>query len=970
MKAGHNAIYTLVMIILCLCFGVSETRAQEPMKITGRVTVINKTAERTDTLRQFVYYGLFGDMAAAKKAIAKIEASRNMQFNAKTFREYCMKNGFPFQTKGNGTFTTTTIPGKYIVAVTKEADLPKMEWISNYVVRAGQTHYNLVIESQELKGVTTTVERPKPVIDTFDPGDGTVIFAIKAEIPKDSIMKSTRIVVQPYAVDCMREDTMAYLPSIVYEGDFYHALQDKRMSFDYFQNDTLGKSYRSSVIKNFQDLNPVKEPHTKLNKEYLKLDTLRMLEEAKADDKKRLDSIPLVRVGALMNDDSLGIITVNASIKYKLPNKDSLCRGAYTCTLEDYHRVYYKKLYPGTCLIKRPFKFMDFTAGIPDMELDSRFYEPAESQYTNVTNSLDLRFLQGKAELAKDSVNDEELEKMRDILSKQEGLLKQSVTIVATSSPEGGDKINQDLAQKRAVVAKQLVSRFISGVSPNTKTKLYTWKDVAERLAMAGKRVEAQKVLDLIDANGSNKPALDRAMRELEFYQDAVEPIMARMRLMSYTYKFETNHVMNPAEAVASYYTYKKDYIEGKKVLSSGDYYNLYESITDTLELDTITTMAYNNLLKNKLNDPSQLYNERIAPYVLNRMARKLLDNGTPDTTLLMPFIDEPLSDTIMDKEIDRVRPMLDAPEVCMNFHDILITQAMNYYQMQMFHRAHKYIGWLKSKMTNKVPDALIKIQMYMDLMANFGNNEDDPAFVRAKDSIMKSSPDNMAILYTEVPRWREPSGDKDKAFEKTNDLLDLMDDDNPKKWYLKGMLWAEKADILGGEEDMSAYEKEEEGFHLKSPEEEEALALSNAVEYELYEAQKKAYLEAHKDEPIEEPVDYSETKHYLAYMHHCFKLGGSSFRQFYFTEGAIDEDMRKKYLYLKKDFPAYEKLFTLLKVRDDENRKLLRGEDDDEEPEKSNDVTGATPTISTNGDNTADTDASASEKKEEDTKE
>lgn len=934
MKAEHNAIYTLVMIILCLCFGVNGVKAQEIIDIKGRIKVVNKIASgeknetRIDTLAQIVYYGIFGDMTKAKKAKAELDKFRYAELSNERFRDKCRSIGFGQQTKGNGTFSTRAMQGMVILAVTKYGDvsLDKDGNIpSAYVISGGKSYYNIEIETHNLIGGTAGGTQRRKVGPPYITGDGTVTYPIVAEIPKDSIHKNTRIVVQPYAIDCMNEDTMSYLIPLVLEGDFYHDLQDKRRAFDYFRYDSLASNYYSFVIDGFQDKDPKKTMNEKLSSAYVKMDSARS--KRSVDVKK--DSIWLDGPVTL-EPDSLGDDYIfGATIKYRLPDKNRMCRGAYVCALENFHRVYYTKKYPGTCLANRPFKFLDFSAGIPDMELTTDFQEPAEENFAKVNDKLDLRFLQGKAELAKDSINDLEAARMAEVLGNQEGLLRQTVTITATSSPEGSDKINRDLAVKRAGVARQYLSRLLRGVTPKTETKLYTWDDVADRLTADGKRVEAQAVRDVIAANGSNKPVLDRAMKQLECYESIIDPILKSMRVMSYSYMFEKKHIMTETEVVQSYYANKHSYLDGKNKLSSGDFFNLYSNISDSLELDTITTMAYQHLkLAEKRNNLSALYSERIAPYVLNRMARKLLDNGTPDTLMLAPFIDEPVNDTIFDKELNRKRQMLDVPDVCMNNQDILITQAMNYYQLQMFPRAHKYIQWIKAMWRGTdLPDALNKIQMYMDLMSHFPGDQDNPRFKKAKEYVLNTSPDNKAILYTEIPDWRT-------SFEDTNNLLDMMADDNPKKWYLKGMLWASKAEVLDGEPDLSGYYPEEEGgFRILTEEEENALIMQGGDAFDNYEKAKNEYLAVHKDDVDnkKETVSIEGIKHYLAYFHHCFNLGGYSFKQLYYEEGRVSEDLRKKYLYLKKDFPAYEELFTLLKARDDENRAELLGENEEQ---------------------------------------
>ena len=66
--------------------------------------------------------------------------------------------------------------------------------------------------------------------------------------------------------------------------------------------------------------------------------------------------------------------------------------------------------------------------------------------------------------------------------------------------------------------------------------------------------------------------------------------------------------------------------------------------------------------------------------------------------------------------------------------------------------------------------------------------------------------------------------------------------------------------------------------------------------------------------------VDNKEVRHYLAYFHHCFKMQ-PEYLKLYYRDGQIGDELRKKYKYLRKDVPEYERLFKLLKRRDDKRR-------------------------------------------------
>ena len=56
---------------------------------------------------------------------------------------------------------------------------------------------------------------------------------------------------------------------------------------------------------------------------------------------------------------------------------------------------------------------------------------------------------------------------------------------------------------------------------------------------------------------------------------------------MKCAYQYEVDHVMDANEALTEYYAHKADYKAGRRDLSDGDYYNLFQTITDPAELDT-----------------------------------------------------------------------------------------------------------------------------------------------------------------------------------------------------------------------------------------------------------------------------------------------------------------------------------------------------------------------------------------------
>ncbi len=872
MKAGHNAIYTLVMIILCLCFGVSGTRAQETVDANIRVKFINEYNNKESY--KSVLYRIYATEDAANDVVTAIKRVSNKSsddFAAITAMQKILKEKkIVSRSKSNGRFTRRGLtPGMAIVVVAEEDQL-----VDKIVIKAGQTDYEVVFKIKELTNVIAKgTKKPIPRTTIVETDNGMEQFKIHIPIDKKLIRDASRLVIQTYAVDCSTEDTISYCEPIVYEGGTYHALQDKRMDFDFFKNDKLAYGFRSTI------------------------------EQPAVGD----------------------YFFVDTTIIYTKPDIHKSYKGPCTYAIEDYHRVYYKDAFGGSCLRIRPFKFLDFSVAIPEMPLTEEFQEIADQVTENVKKDLRLRFLVGKDILTEDSINDIERDKLvKELRSYGDDLL--TPTIIGTASPDGGDKINSDLAQKRAQRARSIIAPFLSRrATPHVSTKIYTWDEVADELEKKRMKEQAQAVREIIAANGNNNTAIHKAVQKLDFYETEIVKILEDMRVMKCEYSYIKEHVMDADEAVEVYYRDKKAFLSGEKKFSSGDYYNLYATIEDSLELDTITVMAY-NYLKTR----PDIYGEKIAPYVYNRMARMMMRVGAPDTTILTPFIDQFETDTTYNKVDWAVNR--DGSVIKMNRSDLLVTQAMCFYNLQKFKRAMEFVAWIKTG--KNVPTGLDKLEKFINLKNYFGINEDCKEFQDAKKFVLESSKENKAILLTEIPEWRI-------SFEDTDDLITRLDNNNPKKWYLKGILWAEKS-TAAGTDDLSSYyvEEESDGFRLLSQNEENDLISKDYSAFEEYEKKKKIYLEEHKDDVQQEPVNTQGVKHYLAYFHQSFKLQ-PSFKGLYYNEGHVTEEMRKSARYLKKDFAAYEEIFKLLQIRDDRRKEELSdGQTENKDEEKSVETT------------------------------
>lgn len=821
MKLG-NKIYSvaasLLLLAVMLCFAATTVEAQDMMQINCKVRFINK-ADHNKEFTEPVLYKLYANMAIAnevKNRFDKIFESEGDNLYDKLDR-IKNKENISRLTPGDGVIMTNVRPGMAVLVIA-ETDGKT----STFEVKAGVIEYpDIVFEVQRKVGATKTgVYKDDGDVVTIIKPDRAV-FKVRFPVNKELIKKSSRLILQTYVIDCMTDDTVAYCKPIVYEESEYHGLQDKRMDFDFYKNDKLSSGYKVGGIPLIVDTTFV----------YMK-------------DKNKLDAT------------------------YKGPTK---------FVIEDYHHVYYTDTIGNSCLVHTPFKFLDFSAATPDIELTSEFYDMAEDVLDDVQADLHLRFVNNTDEVAKDSLNEVERIKITEEL-KSYGRELVSPAIVGTASPEGGEKRNRELAYKRARKVREFISKYLpSRTQLSVKEYVYTWDDVVEELTKRRLLDEAQIVRNVVSSN--NVRDVFGIVKNLPIYKTSVEPILENMRSIKCTYSYVKQHVMSQDEVVRAYYKNKKEYLAGTKRLSSGDYYNLYLALAnDTIELDTVTIMAYNWL---KSMPESRVYGQKIAPFVYCRMARLLQSYGTPDTLLLAPF----LNDSVRGVNIPSNKNGI---IVKMNRPDILVAQALNYYQLCDYGKAQWYIN--KLKRSGKTVPGLDKLEKFMTFQRYLGEDEKNDDFREAKRYVLNSNADNRAILYTEMPGWR-PGKTEEEKFKNVDDLINRMDDSNPKKWYLKGILWVSKA---GNEPDLSAY----------------AVAEQSDVLGRTTEQKKK--------------IPY-----YLAYFHHSFQLE-PTYKRYYYTEKHVDEKKRRQNKYLKENFANYEEIFKMLQRRDAARRKELMQNDDE----------------------------------------
>lgn len=926
---SHTLRLTATLVLLFFTGVLSRLSAQEVLSVKGNVALMNHIDNKVEELKnaEEVLFGMgtVENMTKAKAEIDQIRMGPGEEWE-KEDKVKKIRSKYKITSKTRGTkktFKKEVMADMALLFVT-QIDSRTSEVI---MMRPGQTEYRVEIRVERLGEAIGTGKAQLVSIKGgggADADDGNERIKINIHLLPGSARSDARMIIQPYLVDCVSEDTVMNCEPVVFEGKKYHSLQNRRMAFNYTRNDILAKYFHNSVL---------------------------------LEDEGRVDF------------DTMLVVPK--------PDKKRTYKGPYTYTFEDYHHVYEEDGFEGTCLKPRPFKLLDFSPALANLKLTSEFYEEAESKIQNKAQDLSLSFEVGSDVLLDDPENERERDKLLKELQSYGSDLVNPV-IEGGASPDGSRSTNEALARKRAERAKAMFRPFLpSTIRISTTTKVYSWTDVVDELKRRGAAEEVEAMTAILSSGRGDEIGLTRAMKAIPTYATVIEPVLTKFRTMKCKYRVVASRVLTPEEVVDEFHKNKKLYISGEKHFSNGDYYNLFTNIEDSLELDELTYMAYRDIT----SEEEYQNISPMAPYVCNRMALLNLKRGLAKSSVLDPFID------YSRQKINAKKGISETNVITVNRREICINQAVTYYQLQQMDSARHLIHLVEAAGVQDKNLEMLKHFMRMkELHFKDRTPEEQVEYNKAKDIVLGVSDENKAILYTEIDEW--------DMRDKGREWVAKMDDGNPKKWYLKGILAADKllnkkTDDLTGDDSEAADEGDDGGdsgngddpWGSSSSEEEAETTATNggsecyprvdpAVEQMLiydkseayfkgYMAAKQQYMDTHNgqlpsvgeclgtatgsgaadssaapadstavgdesgDAAISAPLGEG-IPDYLVYFHHAFQME-KSYKKFYAAEGHIPEKLRKQYKYLKKDKAAYEALFPQLKQRDEEEARRLK---------------------------------------------
>lgn len=405
-------------------------------------------------------------------------------------------------------------------------------------------------------------------------------FPIPAQFGKTN----ARLIIQPYVVECSKQDTISFAHPLVYDGEQYKLTQERRMGYN-LKNDPLA-TY--------------------------------------------IDSVPLTE--NRMNIDWQDTIIVPDPTLNYFSNAVIL--------LEDYNQVYYNKTTKIiSCEARRPLKFLEYS--LDQYELDpNKYIRKPKRELRNTATNISLSFLVGKAEIdPADPENAIQINKLKDdllaIINCEDCKLKE-IQVTGVSSPEGSYAANFALAQRRAGFAKQQISDLLPQKAlsrvfmPAPNSRVASWLELADILEKDTLPTEAAEIRQLIEENSKSQDAQFAKVKNLPYYATTIKEHLPALRYMRFEYKHEIFRELTPEEVMYRYEN-DPDYHSGRKQFALYEYWHLFRMVKDPKELEALYRRAY--------KESEQLEGQ---PWILpaNLLAVSYLRRDTVDASILEPFID------------------------------------------------------------------------------------------------------------------------------------------------------------------------------------------------------------------------------------------------------------------------------------------------------------------------------------------
>ncbi|MBO5180759.1 MAG: hypothetical protein J6B92_02585 [Paraprevotella sp.] len=491
-------------------------------------------------------------------------------------------------------------------------------------------------------------------------------------------LNNARFVVRPIAVNCNTEDTFKIMKPYIVDGGQYKVTQKRRMLYEEKHDPLI--QYRVDSV----------EMQTRERVDFYLVDTL-------------------IRPNLKTN------LKVYGEMWY-----------------EDYNLEYHNEtnlLF--ICEARQPMRFLECNDLIDSININKERYKknPVAEPHEQPGN-LSLNFVVGKAELMPDdSVGRSQLEalkeELRNIESDPDAQIN-DIYMKGQASPDGSRATNERLGKQRTQFAFNEIAMAVRDRSiMSSESVVAGWEQVADSLASDSTLSDlAQKIRDIVDALPKKYDAQSARIRQLPEYQSKILPTAARLRTVSYAYRYTIKRELTPEEVLMRWQT-DSAYRSGKKRFEYYEYGYLFEKVGDPKDLKLLSSRAYQ---QSKRENPQYPW-----PLAAFYYAKCSLDDETCDTTILKPLLRENEKGEILRRNMYSGKL-----EFVYNDPSIVMMQVAMMIKLGAYNRAWHLVQLIK----DADGEALQRLKMFLIcLRGGYKKNR------QAREFVMNTSPLNKAVL-------------------------------------------------------------------------------------------------------------------------------------------------------------------------------------------------------------------------------
>ena len=463
--------------------------------------------------------------------------------------------------------TTTDENGYYEILVPDNGALIFKVGLSPSVLKEVRHQMKIDVSIDEgvmLESVTVTAMRlvlkPEPTAPKMI---GNMLIPYNTfKLPPYFGNRFSRLIIQPYVLDCETNDTVTFARPSVYDGKEYALTQERKMGYD-------------------MDRDPLRP--------YIKAEAL---------------------TTRAMNLDWTDTIIVPD------PNRNYSCFAIVN--LEDYSASNSRTYQINTCQTKRPMKFLQYNLFSEQMD-PLQHKERAQIEKRNTSDKIQLSFLINSDQLTDTPENKQSLAMLRNKLkeiAESPGTVLKEFHVAGTASPDGHYSSNLSLAERRMRKIEQEITSILpqytlERVYRNPHAEVAPWEEVVKLLERDGKSTEAGKVKEIL-AKHKDIGAQGRALKQLDWYSTVIMPYLDELRVVNYNCLYEIYREPNDEEVMAQY---REKGLKGS--YTRYEYWKLFQLITDEKELEALYRRAYEESLEQK--HPWALAGNNLAASYLER---------------------------------------------------------------------------------------------------------------------------------------------------------------------------------------------------------------------------------------------------------------------------------------------------------------------------------------------------------------